>query len=222
MNYVNCVSTNGSRFYRMSSYKIRVPLILHFGLFHYNEVRMKSYVALLRGINVGGKNLIKMAELKVCFEALDFENVSTYIQSGNILFSTNEADQAKLTSLVEESLSKTFHYVSRVVVRSQRQMKEIVARAPKGFGSDPTTYRYDVIFLKEPLTAVNAMKSVTLKEGVDQAFAGKGVLYFSRLDSRATQSRLTRIISLPIYQSMTIRNWNTTTKLLNLMEAASH
>ena len=101
-------------------------------------------------------------------------------------------------------------------------MKEIVAKAPKGFGSDQDTYRYDVIFLKEPLTAVQAMKSVSTKEGVDQAYSGKGVLYFSRLISRATSSHLTRIIGLPVYQSMTIRNWNTTTKLLNLMEAVDN
>jgi uncharacterized protein (DUF1697 family) len=171
---------------------------------------MTSYVALLRGINVGGKNLIKMTDLKACFEALGFQNVSTYIQSGNVLFSANESNQAKLTSLVEEALSKTFKYQSRVVIRSHKQLKEIVAHAPQGFGSEPATYRYNVIFLKEPLTATQAMRSVSTKEGVDQAFPGKGVLYFSML------------ISMPVYQSMTIRTWNTTTRLLNIMEAARH
>ena len=181
---------------------------------------MNQYVALLRGINVGGKNLIKMTDLKAGFETLGFENVSTYIQSGNVLFSATESGQAELIKQIEEALSKTFNYKSRLVVRSRKQMKDIVAHAPKGFGSDPATYRYDVIFLKNPLTAAKAMKSVTAKEGVDQAFAGKGVLYFSRLISKATQSHLTRIIGMPVYQSMTIRNWNTTTKLLNLMEGA--
>ena len=181
---------------------------------------MNQFVALLRGINVGGKNLIKMTELKACFEALGFENVSTYIQSGNVLFRAENSARTKLTSQIEEALSKTFNYKSRVVVRSHKEMKNIVARAPKGFGSDPDTYRYDVIFLKAPLTAAKAMKSVTTKEGVDQAFAGKGVLYFSRLISKATQSHLSRIVSMPVYQSMTIRNWNTTTKLLNMMEEA--
>jgi uncharacterized protein (DUF1697 family) len=76
-----------------------------------------------------------------------------------------------------------------------------------------------VIFLKEPLTASQAVKSVAVKPGVDAAFIGPGVLYFSRLIARASQSHLTRIIALPIYQSMTIRNWNTTSKLLALMEA---
>ena len=181
---------------------------------------MNQYVALLRGINVGGKNLIKMTDLKACFEALGFKDVRTYIQSGNVLFSAAGSDQARLTRRLEETLSKTFSYQSRLVVRSLKQMKDIVTHAPNGFGSNPATYRYDVIFLKEPLTAAKAMESVTTKAGVDQAFAGKGVLYFSRLISRATQSHLTRIITMPVYQSMTIRNWNTTTKLLNMMEAA--
>jgi uncharacterized protein (DUF1697 family) len=179
---------------------------------------MNKYVALLRGINVGGKNLIKMADLKACFEALGFEDVRTYIQSGNVLFGAGESDQARLAGVVEDALPRTFDYHLPVVVRSEKEMKNIVAHAPKGFGSNPAAYRYDVIFLKEPLTASEAMQSVTTKEGVDQAFAGDGVLYFSRLISRATQSRLPRIISMPVYQSMTIRNWNTTTKLLNMIE----
>jgi uncharacterized protein (DUF1697 family) len=180
---------------------------------------MNGYVALLRGINVGGKNLIKMVELKLCLEDAGFQDVHTYIQSGNVLFRAAGSDQAKLTKEVEDALSKTFTYESLVVVRSRKQMKDIVTHAPKGFGLDPATYRYDVIFLKEPLSAAKAMKNVATKEGVDQAFAGKGVLYFSRLSSRATQSKLARIISMPMYQSMTIRNWNTTTKLLTLLEA---
>jgi len=182
---------------------------------------MNQYVALLRGINVGGKNLIKMPALKVCFEGLGFKGVRTYIQSGNVLFSAARSDQAKLTKQIEDVLSKTFNYRSRVVVRSRKQMKDIVMHAPESFGNDPASYRCDVIFLKEPLTAAKAMKSVTTKEGVDQAFAGKRVLYFSRLISKAAQSHLTRIITMPVYQNMTIRNWNTTIKLLNMMEVQS-
>jgi uncharacterized protein (DUF1697 family) len=182
---------------------------------------MNLYVALLRGINVGGKNLIKMTDLAACFEALGLTNVRTYIQSGNVIFRADQPDRARLTGWLEDALSKTFQYNASLVLRSDDEMKDIVAHAPTGFGSQPATYRYDVIFLKEPLTSSEAMQSVTIKEGVDQAFSGKGVLYFSRLTSRATQSRLTRIISMPIYQSMTIRNWNTTTKLLSMMEAVN-
>jgi uncharacterized protein (DUF1697 family) len=180
---------------------------------------MNQYVAFLRGINVGGKNLIKMPALKACFEGLGFEEVRTYIQSGNVLFRARGSNAA-LTKQIETALSKTFDYESRVVVRSHKQMKEIVSNAPEGFGRDPATYRYDVLFLKAPLTAARAIKSVSTKAGVDRASAGKGVLYFSRLISKATQSHLARIVSMPVYQSMTIRNWNTTTKLLNMMESA--
>ena len=181
---------------------------------------MNQYLALLRGINVGGKNVIKMSELKACFEKLGFMNVRTYIQSGNVLFYAKESNQVVLTGQIEDELSNNFRYPSQVVVRSESEMKDIVAHAPENFGSDPSTYRYDVIFLKEPLTAVEAMQEVTTKEGVDQAFWGNSVLYFSRLISKATQSHLTRIITLPVYQSMTIRNWNTTTRLLSMMENA--
>jgi uncharacterized protein (DUF1697 family) len=116
-------------------------------------------------------------------------------------------------------LAEAFDYVPTVVVRSRAQMKAIVEKAPKGFGTQPAKYRYDVIFLKEPLTAKEAIKSVSTKDGVDQAWAGSGVLYFSRLIERATSSHLSRLVSMPVYQEMTIRNWNTTTKLLALMEA---
>jgi uncharacterized protein (DUF1697 family) len=147
--------------------------------------------------------------------------VATYIQSGNVLFESGESGRAGLAARIEEALAARFPYQASVVLRTRKQMQDIVERAPEGFGAHPATYRYDVIFLKEPLTASTAMKSVSIKEGVDQAYAGIGVLYFSRLVSKASQSRLSKIVSLPIYQSMTIRNWNTTTKLLRMMEGGA-
>lgn len=178
---------------------------------------MTTYVALLRGINVGGKNLIRMPALKACFEENGFEDVSTYIQSGNVLFASRNAPSAALTRRIEKMLAEAFDYVPTVVVRSKSQMRAIVDRAPNGYGAEPAKYRYDVVFLKEPLTARKAMESLQMKPGVDEAHAGTGVLYLSRLDARATQSRLNKIASSPIYPSVTIRNWNTTTKLLHLM-----
>jgi uncharacterized protein (DUF1697 family) len=179
---------------------------------------MSQYVALLRGINVGGKNLIKMPALRACFENHGFRDVVTYIQSGNVLFTSAASAHDKLAREIEDMLTARFNYRASVVLRTRKQMQDIVRRAPDEFGAHPTRYRYDVIFLKKPLTASAAMKSMPVKEGVDQAHGGVGVLYFSRLISKASQSRLSRIVSLPIYQSMTIRNWNTTTKLLRMME----
>jgi uncharacterized protein (DUF1697 family) len=179
---------------------------------------MNQYLVLLRGINVGGKNIIKMADLKASFEAVGFANVRTYIQSGNVLIESAGKDKGLLTATIEVSLSQRFNFQARVVVVSQKELAAIIKSAPEGFGADEKKFRYDVIFLKEPLTPKEAMKSVSVREGVDTAHAGKQVLYFSRLISRASQSRLTRIIGLPVYQNMSIRNWNTTTKLLALME----
>jgi uncharacterized protein (DUF1697 family) len=179
---------------------------------------VNSYVALLRGVNVGGNNLIRMSALKACFEAQGLCDVLTYIQSGNVLFTASRSNQPALTGRIEKALSKTFGYRSRVVVRSFEQMKAMVEEAPKGFGGRPAAYRYDVIFLRPPLTADEAMKSVTAKPGIDRAFAGNGVLYFSRLISKASQSHMSGIVGKPVYQDMTIRNWNTTGKILELME----
>ena len=180
-----------------------------------------QYLVLLRGINVGGNNIIKMADLKTCFESMGFTDVVTYIQSGNVVFRSAENDKAKLTTTIESVLSATFSYKSRVVTVTHKELKKVVEDAPKGFGKDLDKYRCDVFFLKEPLTVREAMKNVRVREGVDSAYAGKTVLYFSRLISRASQSYLTKIIALPMYQNMTVRNWNTTTKLLALMEAGN-
>ena len=181
---------------------------------------MARYVALLRGINVGGKNAIPMPALKAAFEKQGFDEVRTYIQSGNVVFSSPASSQAALTREIERMISTAFaHYNASVVLRSRSQMRSVVDRAPKGFGTQPDQYRYDVIFLKPPLTAKTALTSLSMKEGVDRGWAANGVLYFSRLTSRATSSRLNRVVGLPIYQQMTIRNWNTTTKLAELLNA---
>ncbi len=177
-----------------------------------------KYLALLRGINVGGKNIIKMADLKLCFEKMGFTDVLTFIQSGNVLFASNEKNAIKLTAKIEKELSGKFKYRSSVVLISYIQLRTVVEAAPKGFGKNQDAYRYDVVFLKEPLEPGEALKHVQIKTDIETASAGKHTLYFSRLICKATQGRLVKIISLPVYQNMTIRNWNTTSKLLALME----
>jgi uncharacterized protein (DUF1697 family) len=177
-----------------------------------------TYVALLRGINVGGNNLIRMPALKAAFEADGYEDVRTYIQSGNVIFAAPRTRTVELTHRIEEMLAEAFAYVPTVVVRTRSQMRAIVAGAPPGFGSDPESYRYDAIFLKEPLTAKAAMLHIEMNPTVDAAHTGPGVLYFSRLTALATRSRLNKIAASPIYPNVTIRNWNTTTKLVQLMD----
>jgi len=176
-----------------------------------------QYLALLRGINVGGNNTIRMADLKTCFEDMGFTDVVTYIQSGNVIFKSAGQDKAKLTQIIESRLSVRYNYTPKIVLTTYNHIEAVVRKAPGTFGLKPDEFRYDVVFLKEPMTPEEAIQSVRTREGIDQAYTGQGVLYFSKLISKAGQSCLNKIISLPVYQYMTIRNWNTTTKLLELM-----
>lgn len=176
------------------------------------------YIALLRGINVGGNHSIRMVDLKSCFEDMGYADVLTYIQSGNVIFSSKETDKEEMARHIETILNKRFGFLVPVVVVSDVDIKKTVTSAPKGFGEDQKKYRYDVLFLKNPLTAAEVLEQISVKEGVDTVTKGVGVVYFSRLIEKAAQSHLTKIISLPIYKQMTIRNWNTTTKLLSLLE----
>lgn len=175
------------------------------------------YVALLRGINVGGRNPIAMADLREAFEEHGYEHVTTYIQSGNVLF-RSDAPRNSLEGEIESLLERRFSAPILVVVRSHAQMRSVVRNAPEGFGREPDRYHSDALFLKAPLTAGAAMRIVQLRDGVDQAWAGRGVLYFARLSSRRTQSRLSKIAGTAEYRSMTIRSWATTTKLLAMLD----
>jgi uncharacterized protein (DUF1697 family) len=177
-----------------------------------------KHVALLRGINVGGKNVIKMVALREAFEAMGFTDVATYIQSGNVVFSAKATSKPKLTATIEDALSMTFGYASKVVIVSAKELEAVVAEAPPKFGAEPQRYRYDVLFVKPPLTAKKALPEVPAKPGVDDASAGSHALYFRRLVAKATQSHLPKVTQRSIYESLTIRNWNTTMKLLGMVQ----
>jgi uncharacterized protein (DUF1697 family) len=177
-----------------------------------------KYVALLRGINVGGNSLIKMVELKSCFEKLGLKDVLTYIQSGNVIFDAPSSGAKTLADKIEKAITKTFKVSSRVLLVSVKGLRHVVDKTPKGFGKNPAAYRYDVIFLYPSLDSKIAVKAISVNPEVDKVYAGLGVVYYSRLISKITKSRISKIVGTPIYKSMTIRNWNTTTKLLNLMK----
>ena len=182
---------------------------------------MTRYVALLRGINVGGANLIPMAGLRASFEGCAFSDVSTYIQSGSVIFGANGLSERQIATRIGKALAAEFGYNGLVMLRSHPQMRRVVANAPSRFGKSPDRYRYDVVFLDASLHAPDALETIRTRDGVDEATAGPGVIYFSRLISRASQSYLPKLASMPIYKQMTVRNWNTTTKLLSLMGQAS-
>ena len=173
-------------------------------------------IALLRGVNVGGKNIIKMDMLKQCFEDMGFSDVKTYIQSGNVIFRTIDIDKRKLIETIEIQLLKTFSIETTTVVLTSDELMEVVEKAPENFGLEPEKYRYDVWFLLLPVTAKEIMSNVRLREGVDFLQAGENAIYISRLISESSRSYLTRVIQTPVYKKITIRNWNTTRKLLEM------
>ena len=176
-----------------------------------------TYVALLRGINVGGKNRILMADLVARFESAGYKDVRTFIQSGNVVFRADRGERAELIDAIERVLSDAFDYSATLALRDREEMRAVVEAAPPGFGGEPDHYRYDVLFLIPPLTSDEALGVLTVTDGVDAAWAGPGVVYHSRLTARASQSRMSRLVSHPVYQRITIRNWSTTTKLLSMM-----
>ncbi|MGH2475226.1 MAG: DUF1697 domain-containing protein [Candidatus Limnocylindrales bacterium] len=182
---------------------------------------MTWYVALLRGINVGGNRKVPMAELRACFEELGARDVRTYIQSGNVLFDGGGRSESSWIEAIEAAVSERFAHEARIVLRSHAELRRIVAKAPPRFGARPDEYRSDVLFLRRPTTATEVVAKLTPREGVDRVAAGEGVVYFERLTARATQSSLPKVIGLPVYQEMTIRNWRTTTTLLTMLDAVT-
>ena len=180
---------------------------------------MNTYVILLRGINVGGKNIVPMAGLKTCLEELGFANVSTYIASGNVILESDKPT-AEVKAQIEAALTKSFKLDSeliKVLVLSRRQLQSVIDNKPEGFGEQPEKYHSDAIFLMG-IDSAQAMPVFDPREGVDKVWPGEGVIYSQRLSAERTKSRLSKIMASPLYKSMTIRSWNTTIKLLDTLK----
>lgn len=175
---------------------------------------MGRHVALLRGINVGGKNMVKMTELAEAFRQAGLADVTTYINSGNVVFSADAPTERTLEQIIEAR----FGLAIPVLLRTRDEIAAVVNEAPSIFG-DPA-YRCDVWFLKAPRTAPATVAALPpLADGIDQVWPGSGVVYFARLDAQASKTKLTKIVGTPLYKELSIRNWNTTRKLLDLLDA---
>ena len=180
---------------------------------------MWSYLALLRGVNVGGKNKLAMSALSERLTDLGLEGVSTVLASGNVLLRSSKSART-LGQQIESVLVEDFGLHEdpvKVLVLTAAQVEAIVEDKPYRFGDEPDTYHCDAIFVMG-ISASSAMTAFSPREGVDQVWQGEGVIYSQRLSAQRTKSRLNKIVGTPAYQSMTIRNWNTTTRLLKLLE----
>ncbi|PKP04465.1 MAG: hypothetical protein CVU11_04575 [Bacteroidetes bacterium HGW-Bacteroidetes-6] len=178
---------------------------------------MTQFIALLRSINVGGKNVIKMAELKVLFDKMGLSHVQTYIQSGNIVFESDNSNIEKLTLEIAKTLSIKLQNEIRLIVISDIQLISAFELAPKWFTDSNHLFKNDFVFVENHIHIPDLIPKISLREGVDKVVAGNGVMYFSRLIQKASSSRLSKIASLPEYAYMTIRNYNTISHLVKMV-----
>lgn len=174
-----------------------------------------SCVALLRGVNVGGNTKVEMKKLKALFERMKFTNVSTYINSGNILFCTDQSP-ANLATRIEKSIKEEFGFSVRVVIRDKKQISEIVEQVPKHWTND-AKQRTDVIFLWDEVNSPNVLKEILTNPKVDQLSYMDGAVIWHLDKAFYTKSAMHKFIGTRIYKQMTARNINTVRKLRDLM-----
>lgn len=177
---------------------------------------MEKYVALLRGINVGGKSKVKMATLKECFEMLGYQNVATYINSGNVIFESNRTDTQKMIHEIEAKLTDIFGFEIRLVVRNFENIKKIYNDVPKEWMND-IEQKTDVIFLWEGVDTEESVKTIKIKPEVDTLlYIDKAVVWHIKRADYG-KSGMNKFIGTNIYKNMTARNINTVRKLYQLM-----
>lgn len=179
------------------------------------KARLNLFVALLRGVNVGGNNMISMSSLKQSFESIGFTHVSTYINSGNIIFNAKETDARKLEVKIERLLVKEYELGSKVVVRSLAEMEQLVQSLPREWNGD-SSWRYNVIFLRHTIDSKETVAE--LQSDVEQVVYRPGTLLWSAHVDQVNRSKMNKLASRKISQDMTVRNLNTTKKLYELMK----
>lgn len=178
---------------------------------------VEIFVALLRGVNVGGKNMIRMSSLKESFERMGFGDVATYINSGNIIFKTQEGDARKLERSVEGMLSSEYELECKVVVRSLSEMAELVKSLPETWDGDGR-WKYNVIFLRHSIDSENILGGLKPESDIEQIVYRPGTLFWSARISDLSRTSMHKLPGRKLFQEMTVRNTNTTKKLYELMK----
>jgi uncharacterized protein (DUF1697 family) len=169
-----------------------------------------KYAAFLRGINVGGKNMIKMETLRKTFEGLGYENVKSYVNSGNIVFDTRKTDDGRLAKTIHAAIQQEFGFDISVMVRSMDEIAEIVADNPFDGQFDDHRY-FHIFFLDRELS--NDEKGRLLEQASDNEMIsvdGRTIYYLLRisiLDSALGKGFIDRKLKIPA----TGRNWRTIT-----------
>jgi uncharacterized protein (DUF1697 family) len=180
-------------------------------------LRVITYICLLRGVNVGGNKLLKMAELKALFDALRFREAKTYLQSGNVVFRSDETDRAVLTRRIEEGIRKKSGMEVKVILRTAAELRKVIAANPLP-PEDRNPSGLVVAFLAGPIANDSKALLTSLKIASEELqFADRELyLYFQ---SGMAESKLSRALTeKKVGVNVTARNWNTVNALLKMAE----
>lgn len=176
-----------------------------------------KYVALLRGVNVGGNNKVPMGNLKNCFQKAGFRNVSTYINSGNVIFEHDETSIDSLMTECKEILKKEFGFPINLAVIDAPSLREELENAPDWWGNDPES-KHNAIFVIPPATSDEIIAEVgSAKPEYEKVSAYQNVIFWSAPIKTFSRTRWAKIVGLRAYQDVTVRNANTARKLLDLV-----
>lgn len=177
---------------------------------------MIRYIAFLRGINVGGNNKIAMSELKDLFKQHGFQDVLTYINSGNIIFSSEETDILRLNEICETLLLEQFKLKIPVVVLSHAELMTAVDHAPLWWDQDKDS-KHNAIIVLPPLTAEEVMKGVgDIKPEYEKVDYFGRVIFWSAPVETFSKTRWSKVVGSKVYDQITIRNANTVKKVVAL------
>lgn len=177
---------------------------------------MGIYVALLRGINVGGNHKVPMAELKKVCEKLGFTDVRTYINSGNVIFNTS-GSVAKIDATLEEALKKKFGFDVPVVVRTAAQLQKVANVIPAAWQNN-TEYKTDALFLWEKFDSKTTIKKIAHDPKVDTLLYVPGAIVWHVKRKDYNKSGMHDLIGTEVYKHMTARNVNTVRILAGMVE----
>ncbi|GAB3313611.1 DUF1697 domain-containing protein [Larkinella ripae] len=181
---------------------------------------MKTYLAMLRGINVSGQKKISMAELKSLFESLDFEQVKTYIQSGHVLFKQEVMNHEEQAKRIEKKIAEQYGFAVPVIVRSQEELAEAIDKNP--FLNEPGVEldKLHVTFLTDAPSPANYDKIKDVSFGSDRfRLAGKNVYVYCPGGYGVTKLS-NAFFETKLKETATTRNWKTVNELLRMMEPA--
>lgn len=179
---------------------------------------MKRYIAFLRGVNISGKNKVPMAELKRCFEELDFSEVKTYLNSGNVAFSSDEDNIEVLTSQAEMIINRQFGLDIPVFIISKEKLEDILQNAPEWWGDENKEIYDNLIFIMPPATFSEVWGEIgEPKEELEKIKEYRETVFwsFSRKDYQKT-NWWSKTASANISSKLTIRTANTVRKIVGM------